>query len=81
MSRKIWDFVCPDCGLEFERLVGDGEGTSCPACTSPAPVKRLAMPQVRLEGITGAFPTASDRWARVHEQATKVAYKRNEGAE
>ena len=35
--------------------------------------RQLASPRSRLEGITGAFPTASDRWATMHEQAVNVA--------
>jgi hypothetical protein len=31
-----------------------------------------------LEGITGAFPTAHDAWARKHEQAARAYQKKSE---
>lgn len=50
----------------------------CPVCSEAA--QRVISPvRSKLEGITGAFPTAHDHWARVHEQASRVANKRVEG--
>lgn len=31
----------------------------------------------RLEGITGDFPSAADQWANKHEEAARVANRRN----
>jgi len=35
----------------------------------------------KLEGITGDFPTAYDRWAKVHEEANRQARKREAEAD
>jgi hypothetical protein len=37
----------------------------------------ISAPRIKLEGISGAFPTASDAWANKHIEATKQARKRN----
>jgi hypothetical protein len=38
----------------------------------------LNAPNIKLEGISGAFPTASDAWARKHEEAVRKARQRKE---
>lgn len=66
------DFVCLN-GHHTELLV-DSKATEvpCPHCTEVA-YKVLAAPRVKLEGITGSFPGAYDKWERQHKQALKVA--------
>ena len=68
----LFDFKC-SAGHISEHLVHrTTEKVTCPVCHTDA-VKQLAAPRSKLEGITGAFPTASDRWATMHEQAVNVA--------
>jgi len=60
-----------------ERLVDDEIRTiECPHCRNDAS-RIISSPRFKLEGITGAFPTAYDQWARKHEQAARAAYKKN----
>ena len=47
----------------------------CPECQGKA-VQLMAMPTVRLEGITGAFPGAHEKWARVREENARIKAKR-----
>ncbi len=76
--KYLYDFRCGNCGEEFEKLVETKVNyKECPACGSLAS-RKLAAPRSKLEGITGAFPTASDAWARKHEEAAKIAYKREQ---
>lgn len=37
----------------------------------------ISTPQIQLEGITGHFPGAYDKWTRVREQRQKVERKRS----
>lgn len=72
--RTMRDFLCSHCGQVTEKLVdNDFKTIECPECQGDA-VEQLSMPTVRLEGITGAFPGASERWARIREE--KAANKR-----
>ncbi|NBW38012.1 MAG: hypothetical protein EBR30_23925 [Cytophagia bacterium] len=50
-------------------LVG---AVDCPHCNEVA-YKRLTAPRIKLEGYSGSFPTAADRWTKNHIEATKVA--------
>lgn len=79
MSKLIlFDFECPQ-GHTFERLVPLGQlEAECPVCDKQA--KRLvSIPTIKLEGYSGSFPTAADRWAKVHEDGTRKAYLKKFG--
>ena len=75
MSLRYFDFQCAKEHIT-EHLV-DSEVTvvECPHCRNNA-TRLISTPRIKLEGITGAFPTAADQWARKHEEATRVAYKK-----
>ena len=74
--KRIFEFVCVK-GHVTEKLVDDeGRSIECPNCRNEAS-RIISSPRIRLEGITGAFPSASEAWARKHEQAARVAYKKN----
>jgi hypothetical protein len=74
--KRIFEFVCVK-GHVTEKLVDDEvRSIECPHCRNEAS-RIISSPRIRLEGITGAFPSASEAWARKHEQAARVAYKKN----
>ena len=76
--KLIYDFKCHACGNQFETLVTPATlEKECLVCGSLAS-RKLAAPRAKLEGITGSFPSASDAWARKHEEAARVAYKREQ---
>lgn len=74
--RILNDFCCGECGTITEKLVDSEFRTiECPECGGNA-VMLQAMPRVALEGITGAFPGAADRWARIREENARIKGKR-----
>ena len=75
--KVIRDFLCSSCGTVSEAYV-DTEFNSieCPECHGDA-VRQLSMPMVKLEGVTGDFPGAFDRWARIREENAKIKAKKN----
>lgn len=74
--KRMFDFLC-DSGHVTERLVDDSVGAiTCPECGKEA-VKAVSAPTIKLEGFTGAFPGAYDRWARVRAEKLKQEQKRN----
>lgn len=74
--RVLNDFMCSNCGTVTERLVDTQYHTiKCPECHGDA-VMMQAMPTVRLEGVTGDFPGASERWARIREENARMKAKR-----
>ena len=75
--RILNDFICSACGIVTEKLVDSEYRTiECPECHGDA-VLLQATPTVRLEGITGAFPGAADRWARIREDNARIKANRN----
>lgn len=75
--RVVYDFACGS-GHKFEALVPFGtKETPCRFCDTVAS-RLLSSPTIKLEGITGAFPSAYDRWTRIHEQGSHL-YKRGNG--
>jgi hypothetical protein len=74
--KRIFEFVCPE-GHITERLVDSEVRTVLCSCFSEAE-RIVSAPQIKLEGITGAFPGAYDRWERV--RAEKLAVERKQKA-
>lgn len=73
--RILNDFICSACGIVTEKLADSEYRTiECPECHGDAVILQ-AMPTVRLEGITGAFPGAADRWARIREDNARIKAK------
>ena len=70
------DFLCDE-GHVTEALREDSVRTiSCPICGKDA-VKSVSAPAIKLEGFTGAFPDAYDRWTRVRAEKLKQEQKQN----
>lgn len=74
--KRMFEFLCSE-GHESERLIDDSIRTiECPACGKDAN-RLVSSPQVKLEGFTGAFPDAYDRWAKVRAEKLKQERKLN----
>jgi len=75
--KRIFEFRCAKEHIT-EKLVDDEiRSIECPHCRNEAS-RIISSPRISLEGITGAFPSAFDKWARKHEEATRVAYKKQQ---
>jgi putative FmdB family regulatory protein len=71
--RRIFEFVCTN-EHQFEALVDDSVRTAiCPHCGSDAS-RVVSAPTMKLEGFSGAFPSAYDAWSR--KRAEKLAQER-----
>jgi PHP family Zn ribbon phosphoesterase len=78
MGLKLFDFVCAK-GHTTEKLVNDANlAVQCNTCGALA-YKGVSAPRFKLEGFTGNFPTAYDRWEQV--RAEKLAIERKQNAE
>lgn len=74
--RRIFEFRCEENHLTEKFVDDETRSIDCPHCCKEAS-RIISSPRINLEGITGAFPSAYDAWARKHEQAARVAYKKN----
>ncbi len=73
--KLMRDFRCDKCDLDEERFV-DTTITQYPCTCGGMMTRMIGMPTVKLEGITGAFPGAHDRWARIREDNARIKAKR-----
>lgn len=74
--KRIFEFRCVKDHVSEKFLDSEVRSIECPHCRNEAS-RIISSPRIKLEGITGAFPTAADAWARKHEEAARVAQKRN----
>lgn len=74
--RVMNDFMCGDCGTVTEKFVDvEFKTIECPECHGDATLLQ-AMPTVKLDGCSGDFPGASERWARIREEKARIRAKR-----
>ncbi len=72
--KVMKDFNCPTCGV-FERYIEhDVLVTECDC--GKLSNSLLAAPRSKLEGITGDFPDAHARWAKIREDNARIKAKR-----
>ena len=70
--RILRDFECVKCGGITESLCeANISRITCADCGSDA-VAMLSTPAIRLEGISGAFPDAHNKWAKIREDNAKI---------
>lgn len=74
---RVFDFKCNECGHKHEAFLKQPVNTQvCPKCCGVS-TQQLSAPRSHLEGITGDFPGAAERWAVNHEQRAKADHKKN----
>ena len=65
--KNLRDFHCGQCDRTQERIIDvEVEQVIC-ECGGTAR-RMIGSPMIQLEGLTGAFPGAHDRWARIREE-------------
>ena len=75
--RRIFEFLCAE-GHVTDQFIDDSLRQSvCTVCGKES-TRIVSTPRVKLEGITGAFPGAYDRWERV--RAEKLAQEKKKAA-
>tara|TARA_R110000803_G_scaffold115418_1_gene183884 strand:+ start:1309 stop:1545 length:237 start_codon:yes stop_codon:yes gene_type:complete len=73
--KRMFEFMCAD-GHVSERFIDDSLRTSpCKECGEAA-IRILSTPRISLEGITGAFPGAADKWVKTRAERLKQEQKK-----
>lgn len=74
--RRIFEFLCQDNHLS-EAYIDDSERMiSCKECGKDAH-RIVSKPSMKLEGITGDYPTAYDAWERKRAEKLKEERKKS----
>lgn len=75
--KRMFEFLCKD-GHVSESLVDPGvRSAACKVCGQDAE-RIVSAGTIKLEGITGSFPGAYDRWERVRAEKLKQERKQAE---
>lgn len=75
--KRIFEFLCPEGHLEEKYIDEVHRVAECSVCKAWS-TRIVSTPRVKLEGISGAFPGAYDRWERV--RAEKLAQEKKKAA-
>lgn len=75
--KRIFEFTCKECKETFDKYTEYCQETECSLCGGKAD-KIISAPRIELEGYSGAFPGAADRWVKKHKQHLAAEKKRNE---
>ena len=65
----IYEFVCPDCGWEFEELLhtaNDADTLHCPACDSPYILKKISTFAAKISGSGFASSFSNNASCGIH---------------
>lgn len=74
--KRIFEFVCED-GHVSEALVdSETRSISCKECGKEA-TRIISMPQVKLDGCSGHFPSAYDAWSKKRSEKLAQERKKN----
>ena len=76
--KRMFEFRCGENHTIEKYIDEEVNAIECPFCQCMS-LRIISAPRIALEGVTGDFPTASDAWARKHEEATRIAEKRRTG--
>ena len=72
--KRIFEFRCVKDHVTDHYVDDEVISVECPHCHNEAS-RIISSPKFKLEGITGAFPTAYDAWERKRAEAMRVAHK------
>ena len=68
----LFDFKCQTCKYELEKVI-DNTVHAIPCTECGGQMNRVISPvRCNLEGLSGHFPDAADKWARQHEKAGRM---------
>ena len=72
--KRIYEFLCDNQHISEHYVDESIRASSCKECGLEA-IRILSAPRVSLEGITGAFPGAADKWVRIRAEKLKQEQK------
>jgi hypothetical protein len=73
--RQLRDFRCDECGTTHEEYIdSDVRAVECPSCSGVA-TSIISPVRFTLEGTSGDFPTAYQKWDKRRQEKMKQEYK------
>lgn len=78
LPKRLYEFQCPEGHITEQLREPEVRTSVCPQCFLESQ-RIVSAPSVRLEGISGHFPGAYDRWEKV--RAEKLAQERKQASQ
>lgn len=72
--KRIYEFLCVNLHKSEHYIDENIRTAPCKECGEGA-IRILSTPRIALEGITGAFPGAADKWVRNRAEKLKQEQK------
>ena len=72
--KRMFEFLCTNDHLTEQFIDEDARTTVCRECGAEA-MRQISTPRIALEGITGAFPGAADKWVTKRAEKLKQEQK------
>lgn len=74
--KRIFEFCCEDFHITEAYIDDSVREKECPICSKNA--KRVvSSPAIKLEGWSGSFPGAANKFDRIHREKLKAEQKAN----
>jgi len=73
--KRMYEFKCAAEHVTEQLIDESHRTTPCKECGSPA-LRILSTPRIKLEGITGSFPGAADKWVKDRAERLKQEQKK-----
>jgi len=73
--KRMFDFMCLNNHVSEHYIDDILRITLCKECGEAA-IRMISTPHISLEGITGAFPGASDKWVKHRAERLKQEQKK-----
>lgn len=74
--KRIYEFACEDNHISEALVDSDTRNIPCKVCGKEA-TRIVSMPQIKLEGCSGSFPSAYDAWERKRSEKLAQERKKN----
>lgn len=74
--KRIFEFVCEDGHISEALVDSEIRDIPCKVCGKEA-TRIISMPQVKLDGCSGDFPSAYDSWSKKRSEKLAQERKKN----
>jgi hypothetical protein len=76
MTKRIYEFVCKNDHINEIYVDSAVRTVNCQVCSQDAE-RMISSPAIKLEGWSGSFPGAANKFDRIHREKLKAEQKAN----
>ena len=76
MAKRFYEFLCKQSHITETLVDSSVRTTKCSTCAEDA-IRIVSSPAVKLEGWSGSFPSAAEKFDRIHREKLKAEQKAN----